>query len=84
MCCIMTPEMAKGKMQMLSAKCIEHNGNTFAVSPANKCICLLSDPAHLNGIKSKGMQAKRKGKVLVLHNNYATYTMVDAPPLLDY
>jgi hypothetical protein len=84
MCCIMTPETANGRMQMLSAKWIEHDGNTIAVSPVDKCICLLSNPACLHGIKSKGMQAKRKGKALVSHNNYVTYTMADVLPLQDY
>ncbi len=45
MCCILMPGMANGGMQMLSAKWIEHDGNTIAVSLANKCICLLSNPA---------------------------------------
>jgi hypothetical protein len=30
------------------------------------------------------MQAKREGKVMVLHNNYKSYTMVDVPPIPDY
>jgi hypothetical protein len=69
MCCIMTPETAIGRMQMLSAKWIERDSNTFAMSPANKCVHLLSNPMHLNSIKSKGMQAKRKGRALVSHND---------------
>jgi hypothetical protein len=75
MCCILMPEMAQGGRQMLSAKWIEHNGINIAVSPADECVHLLSDPTHLNGIKSKGMQAKRKGRVLVVQNDYMTYTM---------
>ena len=51
------PEMLTGK-QMLSAKWIERDSNTVAVSPANKCVCLLRNPARMNGIKSEGMQAK--------------------------
>jgi hypothetical protein len=59
MCCILTPEMAQGGRQMLSAKWIECGGINIAVSPADECIHLLSDPTRLNGIKSKGMRAKR-------------------------
>jgi hypothetical protein len=44
MCCILTPEAANGRRQMLSAKCIERDGITVAVSPADKCIHLLSNP----------------------------------------
>ncbi len=84
MCCILTPEMAQGGRQMLSAKWIEHNGINIAVSPADECVRLLSDPRRLNGIKSKGMRAKREGRVLVVQNNYMNYTMENVPPLLDY
>jgi hypothetical protein len=59
------PEMANGGRQMLSAKWFERDGITIAVNPADKCVCLLSDPVCLNGIKSKGMQSKRKGRVLL-------------------
>ncbi len=62
MCCIMTPEMANGRRQMFSAKWIEHDGITVAVSPADECICLLSDPMCLNSIKSKGMESNHKGR----------------------
>ena len=57
---------------MLSTKWVEHDGETIAVSPADEGVCLLSGPARVNGIKSEGMWAKRKGKalVLVLHNDY--------------
>jgi hypothetical protein len=30
------------------------------------------------------MQAKRKGRALVIRNDYMTYTMTDVPPLPDY
>ncbi len=69
---------------MLSAKWIEHNSITIAMSPADKCVCLLSNPARLNGIKSKGMRSKHKGRASVVRNDYMTYTMMDVPPLLDY
>jgi hypothetical protein len=84
MCCILTPEMAQGGRQMLSAKWIERGGITIAVSPADECVHLLSDPMRLNGIKSKGMQAKRKGRALVMQNDYMNYTMENVPPLPDY
>ncbi len=84
MCCILTPEMAQGGMQMLSPKWIKCDGINIAVSPADECVCLLSDPMCLNGIKSKGMRAKGKGRALVVQNNYMTYTMKNVPPLLDY
>jgi hypothetical protein len=83
-CCILTSETANGGKQILSAKWIEHDGITVAVSPADKCVHLLSDPMRLNGIKSKSMWAKHKGKALVMQNNYMTYTMTDVPPLSDY
>jgi hypothetical protein len=84
MCCILTPEMAQGGRQMLSAKWIECNGITIAVSPAGECVRLLSDPMRLNGIKSEGMRAKCEGRALVMQNDYMTYTMENVPPLLDY
>jgi hypothetical protein len=57
---------------------------TPTVSLADKCVCLLSNPACMNGIKSKGMQAKCKGRALVMCNNYMTYIMTDVLPLPDY
>jgi hypothetical protein len=66
MCCILTPEMAQGGRQMLLAKWIERDGINIAVSPADECIHLLSDPTRLNGIKSKGMQANCEGRALVM------------------
>jgi hypothetical protein len=70
---------------MLSAKRIDcGGGDVVAVSPAAKCVCLLSNPERVSGIKSKGMWSKRKEKALVERNDYATYTMDDVPPLPDY
>ncbi len=84
MCCILTPEMAQGGRQMLSAKWIERNGINIAMSLADECVHLLSDPTRLNGIKSKGMRAKHEGRALVVQNNYMTYTMENVLPLPDY
>ncbi len=84
MCCILTPEMAQGGRQMLSAKWIERDGINIAVSPSDECVHLLSDPTCLNGIKREGMWAKCKGRALVVQNNYMTYTMENVPPLPDY
>ena len=55
---------------MQSAKWIDRGGLLVAVSPAAECVCLLSDPTWLNGIKSEGMRAKREGKALVERNTY--------------
>jgi hypothetical protein len=66
---------------VLSAKLIEHDCITAAMSPADN---LLSNPACLNGIKSKGTRSKHKGRTLVMRNDYMTYTMTNVPPLLDY
>jgi hypothetical protein len=84
MCCILMPETAQGERQMLSAKWIERDGINIAMSLADECVCLLSDPTCLNGIKSEGMRAKREGRALVVQNNYMTYTMENVPPLPDY
>ena len=59
-------------------------GDDIVVSPAAECVHLLSNPAHVSGIKSKSMRSKREGKALVERNDYATYTMDDVPPLPDY
>ena len=56
----------------------------MAVSSAEECVCMLNDPFHDNGIKSKGMHAKREGKALVEGNNYITYTMADVPIIPDW
>jgi hypothetical protein len=69
---------------MLLAKWVERDEETVAVSPADKCVRLLSDPARVNGVKSEGMWAKQEGKALVSCNDYKSYTMVDVPPILDY
>ena len=70
---------------MLKAKWIDCGGGDYiAVSPAAKCVCLLSNPARVSGIKSKGMWSKLETKALVERNDYATYTMDNVPPLPDY
>jgi hypothetical protein len=84
MCCILMPEIAQGGRQMLSAKWIERDGITIAVSLADECVRLLSDTTRLNGIKSKDMQAKHEGKALVMQTNYMTYTMENVLSLPDY
>jgi hypothetical protein len=58
MCCILAQVTANGGRKMLSAKWIECNSNTVAVNPADECVHLLSNPAH---IKSEGMRAKSIG-----------------------
>ncbi len=74
MCWIVTPGAVNSDKNMLLAKWVERDGEIFTVSPADKCVCLLSNPARVNGIKSEGMQAKQEGKALVssqlreLHN----------------
>jgi hypothetical protein len=55
------------------------NNNTIVVSPADKCICLLSDLMHISGIKNKGMQAKCYGMTFLTCNNYVTYITVLCP-----
>ncbi len=84
MCCILTPEMAQGGRQMLSAKWIECNGINICVSLADEWDHLLSDPMRLNSIKSNGMRAKHNGRALVVQNDYMTYTMENVLPLPDY
>jgi hypothetical protein len=74
----------KLQKKMLSAKCINCNGVAVAVSPAAKCVHMLSNPSQINGIENKGMQAKCKGNALVEQNNYATYSMADVPPIPKY
>jgi hypothetical protein len=71
-------------MNMLSAKWVQRDGETIAVSPADECVSFLSHPSRVNGIKSKGMRAKHDIKALVSCNNFASYTMGDVPPILDY
>jgi hypothetical protein len=52
-----------------------------AVSPAAKCVRILSDPSR---IKSKGMRMKQEGTVLVKRKNYAVCSMEDVPPIPEY
>jgi hypothetical protein len=82
---VMPKEDNRGKQKMLNAKWNDRGGgDDIAVSPAAKCVCLLSDLVHVSSIKSEGMWSKRKAKALVECNDYATYTMDDVPPLPDY
>ena len=73
MCCIVYPEVEDSGKNMLSAKWVERDRETIAVSPADECVCLRSNPSRVIGIKSKGMRAKRDRKALVLRNSYASY-----------
>jgi hypothetical protein len=57
MCTVVTPKEMIGVRQVLSAKWIDYNGGVVAVSPTTKCIHMLSDPSHTNGIKSEGVRA---------------------------
>ena len=79
MCCIVCPEVEDSGKNMLSAKWVERDGETIAVSPAGECVCLLSDPSRVYGIKSEGMRAKHDSKALV-----PRYMMGDVPPIPDY
>jgi hypothetical protein len=84
MCSIVITKETNGNRQMLSTKWIEHSRVLVAVSPAAKCIRMLSDPSRINGIKSKGIHASCKGKVLVERNNYATYSMGNVSIIPDF
>jgi hypothetical protein len=69
---------------MLSAKWVKHDGEIVSVSPADKCVHLLSNPSRVNGIKSEGMWVKCDSKALVSCNDFTSYTMGDVPPIPDY
>ena len=58
MCVINTPVELDGGKKMMSAKWVDQNGVVVAVSPAAEWVRMLSDPSHINMIKSKGMRAK--------------------------
>jgi hypothetical protein len=59
-CAINTLEEADGGKKMMSAKWVDWNGVVVAVSPAAKCVWMLSDPSHINGIKSEGIRAREE------------------------
>jgi hypothetical protein len=84
MCSVVTPEEVTANRQMFSVKWIEQNKESIPVSPAAECVHVLGDPTCINGIKSKGIQASCKGKVLVERNGYATYTMDGALDIPNY
>ncbi len=56
----------------------------IAVSPAEECVCLLSDPTRINGIKSEEMRASREGKALVERNDYEACKMEEVPNIPNY
>jgi hypothetical protein len=84
MCAINTPEEANEGKKMMSAEWVDQNGVVVAVSPAAKCVRMLSDLSCINRIKSKGMRAKQEGTALVKRNNYVAYSMEDVPPIPEY
>jgi hypothetical protein len=84
MCSIITPEATDSVKHIQSAKWIICGRLLGAVSPAAECICLLSDPTRLNGIKSEGMQTKQEGKALVERNTFKSYTMDDVSPIPNF
>ncbi len=81
---IITPEAEDSDKHMLSAKWIDHGRELVAVSPAAKCVCMLINPACINGIKSEGMRASCEGKALVEWNTYECYTMNDVDTIPHY
>ncbi len=84
MCSIITPEVEDSGKHMLSAKWIDRGGELVTVSPAAECVRMLSDPARINTIKSKGMRASCEGKALVEWNTYECYTMDDVDTIPHY
>ncbi len=84
MCSIITPEATDSFKRMQSAKWINRGGLLVTVSPAAECVCILSDPTRLNGIKSEEMRAKQEGKALVERNTYKSYMMDDVPPIPNF
>jgi hypothetical protein len=81
---IITPEVVDSGKYMFSAMWRDCSGVLVAVSPAAECICMLSNTAHIKGIKSMGMQASCKRNALVECNNYEWYTMDNVPPIPNY
>ena len=69
---------------MLSVKWVKRDEKIVVVSPADKCVHFLSNQSRVNGIKSEGMRAKRKGKVLVSCNDYTSFMMGGVLPIPDY
>jgi hypothetical protein len=84
MCTIITPEAEDSGKHMLSAKWIDCGGELVAVSPAAECIRMLSNPARINSINSKGMGASREGKAKVERNTYECYTMDEVDTIPNY
>jgi hypothetical protein len=84
MCSIITPEAVDSGKQMLSTKWVDCSGVLAPVSPTAECVCMLSNTAHINGIKSKKMWESHKGNALVEHNGYECYTLDDVPPTPNY
>jgi hypothetical protein len=51
MCMIYSPEAVNSGREIQAAKWVEQGGESIAVSPTEKCVCLLSNPTRINGIK---------------------------------
>jgi hypothetical protein len=60
MCMIYSPEAANSGREIQAVKWVERGGKLITVSPAEECVCLLSNPTRINGIKSEGMRASMK------------------------
>ena len=83
-CMVYSPEATNSGQEIQAAKCIELGGESIAVSPAEECVHLLSNPTRINGIKSEGIQASREGKAQVERNDYEAYKMEEVPNIPNY
>jgi hypothetical protein len=51
---IYSPKAANSGREIQAAKWIKWGGESITVSPAEECVCLLSNPTRINRIKSEG------------------------------
>jgi hypothetical protein len=58
---IYSPEAANSGREIQAAKWVERGGESIAISPAEECVCLLSNRTRINWIKREGMQVSREG-----------------------
>ena len=84
MCSIITLEAADSGKHMLSTKWIDCSRVLVVVSPAAKCVCMLSNTTCINGIKIKGVRASCKGNGLMERNDHEWFKMDDVPPIPNY